>query len=153
MMIITYSLVRTIELMDSMFNLLQLKPDWFMPAEASLKRVHIQRLIYGLLEVAPPENASTCNHNSEPSAFPEIKENDSGLEFISEMSPGKSLNSLHSQSVQGMEMGLLDNISGIADVGMRELFEQRQHYDHGASFRRPGCTMSPIRVSTCGLSK
>ncbi|XP_021859933.1 probable ubiquitin-like-specific protease 2B isoform X2 [Spinacia oleracea] len=122
-----------------------LKPDWFMPAEASLKRVHIQRLIYGLLEVAPPENASTCNHNSEPSAFPEIKENDSGLEFISEMSPGKSLNSLHSQSVQGMEMGLLDNISGIADVGMRELFEQRQHYDHGASFRRPGCTMSPIR--------
>ncbi|XP_021740355.1 probable ubiquitin-like-specific protease 2B isoform X3 [Chenopodium quinoa] len=135
-----------------------LKPDWFMPAEASLKRVRIQKLIHELLENRPLDNATTCNHDSQgsqPTALPENKENDNGIEFISERSPLKPVNSLHSQPVLGMEMGLLDmpslyrtpecsDASSIARIGMRELFEQC-HYDQGASFGRPGCPMPTIK--------
>uniref|UniRef100_A0A803LV00 Ubiquitin-like protease family profile domain-containing protein n=1 Tax=Chenopodium quinoa TaxID=63459 RepID=A0A803LV00_CHEQI len=135
-----------------------LKPDWFMPAEASLKRVRIQKLIHEFLEVRPLDNATTCNHDSQgsqPTALPENKDNDNGIEFISERSPLKPVNSLHSQPVLGMEMGLLDmpslyrtpecsDVSSIARIGMRELFEQC-HYDQGASFGRPGCPMPTIK--------
>lgn len=130
-----------------------LKPDWFMPAEASLKRVHIQRLIYELLEGRTLENASSCNHESQSSALPETKENNNGVEIITERrSPRKSWNSLHSQAVQEMDMGLLDmslyrnpDCTNISGLGMKELLEQCQHFDQGAPFERSGCPMPSIR--------
>lgn len=133
-----------------------LKPDWFMPAEASLKRVHIQRLIYALLESHSQGSGSPfCNRESLPLALPENNENDNSLEIISEKrSPGKPWNGnlSYSQSIQGMEMNLLDvslyRTSQCIDEsgpGMRELFEQCQHYDQGASFERLGCSLSSIK--------
>lgn len=134
-----------------------LKPDWFMPAEASLKRVHIQRLIYELLEsrshgIALP----SCNGEAHPSAVNESSEHDdNGIEIITEKrSPGTFWNRKvsFSQPVQGMEMGLLDvplyRTSQCIDdpgLGMTELLQQCQPYDQGASLVRLRCRMSPIR--------
>ncbi|KAL2892920.1 putative ubiquitin-like-specific protease 2B [Bienertia sinuspersici] len=126
-----------------------LKPDWFMPAEASLKRVHIQRLIYELLEGRPLENASPCSYESQSPTFPN-KDIDNSIEIISKRSPRKSWNPLHSEPVQGMELGLMDmslyrthDCTGVSGLGMKELLEQ---YDQGDSFvGQPGHPMPRIK--------
>ena len=133
---------------------MQLKPDWFMPAEASLKRVHIQRLIYELLEGPLSENASLRNNETQPSAFPESKEIDNSIKIISaRRSPRKTWNPLHSHPVQGMELGLMDmslyrtsDCTNVSGLGMRDLLEQYQQYDQEASFGRPGSLMPQIKV-------
>lgn len=127
---------------------LQLKPDWFPPAEASLKRVYIQRLIYELLG-RPLKNASPCNHEFQPSALPENNENDNGIEIVSERSPEKCWNSLHSQSVGLLDMPLYrtSECTNVSGLGMTELLEQCQQYNRVASFGDSGCSMPLIRVS------
>lgn len=127
-----------------------LKPDWFVPAEASLKRVHIQKLIYELLESRTQSSTSLCCHESYPLTQPEDN-GDNGIEVISEKrGPGKtwSTNLSYSQSVQGIEMGLLDaSVYGTYDsgLGIRELLEHRQYCEQGASSGQLGCQNRPIR--------
>ncbi|XP_074279435.1 putative ubiquitin-like-specific protease 2A isoform X7 [Silene latifolia] len=134
-----------------------LRPNWFIPAEASLKRVYIQRLIHELLKSLSHECASPPKNDfSHSPALPVNKENDDGIEIISEKeSLDKSWkgSSLYSQSVQGMDMSVLDmpiyrpshrvNSSGL---GMTELLEQQsQRYDRGASLGQLGFSTSTIR--------
>ncbi|CAO2834487.1 unnamed protein product [Amaranthus hypochondriacus] len=123
-----------------------LKPDWFVPREASLKRVYIQRLIYELLKGCPLENASHCNHESQSSSLLENKENDNDI-ATARMSRGKSWDALHSQPVPGMEMGLLDMslCTNVSNLGMRNLLEHCQQFGEGASIGQPGCPTPPIR--------
>lgn len=133
-----------------------LKPNWFVPAEASLKRVHIQRLIYELLESRSQGNAlPSCNGEAQPSAVHESSEHDNGLEILSEKRSAETFwnrKVTYSQSAQGMGMGLLDvslyrTSQCINDpgMGMTELLGQCQQYDQSASLVRLGCAMSPIR--------
>ncbi|KAH9626082.1 hypothetical protein KSS87_012417, partial [Heliosperma pusillum] len=133
-----------------------LKPNWFIPAEASLKRVHIQRLIYELLKCLSHECASPPKNNfSHSPTVPVNKENDNGIEIISENgSLDKSWNgsSLYSQSVEGTEMSVLDmpiyrpsHCVNSSELGMTELLEQQsQRYDRGASLAQLGFSLSTI---------
>ena len=140
----------------SLINLFQLKPNWFVPAEASLKRVHIQRLIYELLESRSQATAlPSCNGEAQPSAVHESSEHDNGVEILSEKRSTETFwnrKVTYTHSIQGMEMGLLDvslyktsQCIGGPSMAMTELLEQCQQYDQSAM--RLGCAMSPIRVS------
>ncbi|GMH17396.1 hypothetical protein Nepgr_019237 [Nepenthes gracilis] len=141
-----------------------LNVDWFMPAEVSLKRAHIQRLIFELLENRCRESAPTsCGDELPSSKLMETNGDDTGVEFVSESSsPGKICggNSIYCHPVQGIELSMLGaasfRSSPCASEGsvLRELFEpgtsagsifgHYQHYDLGASYGQPGGAMSPI---------
>ncbi|XP_010544070.1 PREDICTED: probable ubiquitin-like-specific protease 2B isoform X2 [Tarenaya hassleriana] len=91
--------------------------NWFPPAEASLKRTLIQKLIFKLLENRSQEVGNEQNQSSES---PVDDENNMGIEVF----PG---NMTQSQDSQGIEMTLLDrssmrncNESGIV---LKELFD------------------------------
>ncbi|KAL9245550.1 hypothetical protein vseg_019189 [Gypsophila vaccaria] len=132
-----------------------LKPDWFLPAEASLKRVHIQRLIYELLKSLSHESASPPRNSL--SYFPELpvnkENNDTAVEIVSEkQSLQKSCNgsSLYSDPVRGMDMSRLDiaayrpsNCIDSSVLGMSELLAQQcQRFDRGASLVQLGFSLS-----------
>lgn len=122
-----------------------LKPDWFMPAEASLKRVHIQKLIYKLLESRSLGSTPSCHQESHPLTQPDNNK-DHSIEIISQ---NRSLrrswnpNLSHSQSVQGIGTGLLD-MSLFSTLRMRDL-EHSQHYDQGESSEQLQCQNPLVR--------
>ncbi|KAL7245537.1 hypothetical protein ACSBR2_000799 [Camellia fascicularis] len=90
-----------------------LNMDWFPPAEPSLKRVHIQRLICEILERENPPAA--CRGEPCASDYPESKnEIEAGVDFTSERHI--HLKSCHgnlssSQASQGIELTLLPSSS------------------------------------------
>ncbi|KAK9271240.1 hypothetical protein L1049_026830 [Liquidambar formosana] len=89
-----------------------LSVDWFPPAEASLKRALIQRIIYELLENCPREiSPAACSEEQQSSKFVEHNnENETDVEFLSERcSPAKAChgNLLSCRAGQGIEMTLL----------------------------------------------
>ncbi|KAK9713886.1 hypothetical protein RND81_06G057300 [Saponaria officinalis] len=130
-----------------------LKPDWFMPAEASLKRVHIQRLIYELLKslshesVSPPRNSVSYSP-----ALPLNKDNDNVIEIVSEKrNPQKSCNGSFSYSEPDQKMEMSRHDTPIYRPprcidSMTQLLEQQcQQFDRGASLEPLGFCMSTIR--------
>ncbi|XP_059636599.1 probable ubiquitin-like-specific protease 2B [Cornus florida] len=143
-----------------------LNVDWFPPAEASLKRVLIQRLIYELLEGHSQDiSLANCGEKYCSSDYPKSNtENETGVEFLSERcSPSKSSQDklIASCASQGIEMTLLptsfmrnnecDNDSGLV---VREFFDpeatagsfldgQYQAFDRAASFNFKSA-LSPI---------
>ncbi|XP_074263582.1 putative ubiquitin-like-specific protease 2B [Silene latifolia] len=132
-----------------------LKQDWFVPAEASLKRAHIQRLIYELLKSRSHECVSSSRNNlSHSPALPVNKENDNGIEIISEKrSPEKTWNgsAFYTEPVLDMDIGLLNmslqRPSGCidsSDSGMTELLEPCQLYGQRASLGQLGVSLSSI---------
>ncbi|KAF5739784.1 ubiquitin-like-specific protease 2B isoform X1 [Tripterygium wilfordii] len=108
-----------------------LNGDWFPPAEASLKRTSIQRLIFGVLEKRSQE-VSSAECSDEPH-HSEVCERETGVELLSKRcSPAVDCNGdlPSSQSDQGIEITLLSasslrNSQCFNDTGLvfRELLE------------------------------
>ncbi|KAK3038319.1 hypothetical protein RJ639_031415 [Escallonia herrerae] len=103
-----------------------LNVDWFQPAEASLKRVLIQRLIYHLLENNSPEpSPAACSGDKQCTSSRANSDTDTVVEFVSERC-GQSRPShgsiLSSQTGQGIEMTLLPTSSLKSSQLLRELF-------------------------------
>ncbi|KAL9234678.1 hypothetical protein vseg_009521 [Gypsophila vaccaria] len=130
-----------------------LKRDWFVPAEASLKRVHIQRLIYELLKSRSHNCVSPSRNILLHSSVLPVNDNN-GVEIISEKrSPEKSWNGSapYRASVQDMDIGLLGMSSykpsacvDDSSLGMTELFGRCQDYIRGASHGKQGVSMSSV---------
>ncbi|KAG8660318.1 probable ubiquitin-like-specific protease 2B isoform X1 [Manihot esculenta] len=110
-----------------------LNVDWFPPAEASLKRTLIQRLISELLENRPRELSSgDCSDDPECS-FPENSEKETRVQFVSEgctRAVACHGNLSTSDASQGIEITLLEassarNSDCLNDPGLvlREFFE------------------------------
>uniref|UniRef100_A0A2P2M089 Uncharacterized protein MANES_02G145000 n=3 Tax=Rhizophora mucronata TaxID=61149 RepID=A0A2P2M089_RHIMU len=130
--------------------------DWFPPAEASLKRTLIMRLISELLE----NNPRGGDFSDEPqSDSPNDGEKETGLEFVSERcSPAVSChgNASNCEAVQGIEITLLQtsctrNSECVNDPGLvlREFFEpgvgaQCSSFDQSSSYYRLNCAMPQI---------
>ncbi|KAJ7965813.1 Ubiquitin-like-specific protease 2 [Quillaja saponaria] len=109
-----------------------LNPDWFPPAEASLKRTLIQRLVFDLLERGYPEASSSSYSDEHDSPkCPENDENENGVEFLSERySPEIKGSSTIFHTDQGIEITLLSAASSLdpqsvsnSGLVLRELFE------------------------------
>ncbi|KAK2977973.1 hypothetical protein RJ640_023511 [Escallonia rubra] len=102
-----------------------LNVDWFQPAEASLKRVLIQRLIYHLLENNSPEPSPAACSDKQCTSPRANSDTDTVVEFVSERC-GQSRPShgsiLSSQTGQGIEMTLLPTSSLKSSQCLRELF-------------------------------
>ncbi|XP_038886796.1 probable ubiquitin-like-specific protease 2B [Benincasa hispida] len=110
-----------------------LNVDWFLPAEAYLKRTSIQRLIFEILENRSQEMSTAACSNELLSKFPSNNEDETGLELLPERgSPAVACNHnlSSSQAVDGIEITLLSESSSrhnhfIDGSGLvvRELFE------------------------------
>eukprot|EP00258_Populus_trichocarpa_P040429 XP_024456448.1 probable ubiquitin-like-specific protease 2B isoform X6 [Populus trichocarpa] len=110
-----------------------LNGDWFPPAEASLKRTLIQRLISELLQNCSREVSSSGCSSEQQSNFPEINGKESGLELVSDRySPDGAcrVNLSSSDHGQGIEITLLGvspmrNSHCVNDPGLvlREFFD------------------------------
>ncbi|KAF3971118.1 hypothetical protein CMV_005247 [Castanea mollissima] len=91
--------------------------NWFPPAEASLKRTLIQKLISELLKNRSPEvSSAACSDEDELSEFPVNNKSETGVEFFSQrcspaIAPQCNLSS--SQAGQGIEMTVL-SVSSIS---------------------------------------
>lgn len=142
-----------------------LNVDWFAPAEASLKRTAVMRLIYDILE---HHSRETSPHNSgdehQSSKFPVHKnKNEADVELLSERySPTKDFhgNLLSCRASQGIEMTLLSTPSirsqYVNDPGLvvKEIFDPTtaaslldghfQTFDQTTSFYHVKGSMSPI---------
>ncbi|KAF8377381.1 hypothetical protein HHK36_030758 [Tetracentron sinense] len=142
-----------------------LNMDWFPPAEASLKRSRIRKLIYELLEdhsqEIPPAALSNGRRSSE---FPENNnEKEIAIEFLEGRSPAKTHHGDSSNSPdQGIEITLLATsplrgVQSVRDTGLvlRELFEPRttagsfsygqyRPFDQMASFHQLKIDILPI---------
>ncbi|KAB1204169.1 hypothetical protein CJ030_MR8G025877 [Morella rubra] len=140
-----------------------LNVNWFPPAEASLKRSLIQRLIFELLERHSPEVSSAgCSDEDEPSDFPANNKNETCMEFFSERC-GPAMahqgNISNPQAGSGIEMTLLSassmnsqcvNNSGLVLKEFLEsgatagsLFGQYPSFDHPSSYYRLNGAISP----------
>lgn len=89
----------------------QLNANWFSPAEASLKRTLIQRLIYDILKSRSPEvSSAACSDEDEPSEFPVKNKNETCVEFLSKRCNPSIVydgNKSSCQAGPGIEMTLL----------------------------------------------
>ncbi|ESQ35898.1 hypothetical protein EUTSA_v10006645mg [Eutrema salsugineum] len=102
--------------------------NWFPPAEASLKRTLIQKLIFELLENRSREVSNEQNQSCES---PKPINNNTGVEVLSERcTPLIEGNMTQTQDDQGIEMTLLErssmrNMQAVNDSGMvlRDLFD------------------------------
>ncbi|GAB4861353.1 hypothetical protein Ancab_036515 [Ancistrocladus abbreviatus] len=137
-----------------------LNVDWFMPAEVSLKRAHIQKLIRELIGNCAQNNGSTsCNDEIPSSKVLATDGNENGIEFVSERSPEKPCNGSSLYCQPGIELSLLgpDSVRSShcvsEDLALRGLFEpgisagqilQYHQCDLGAAYASPGGAMSPI---------
>jgi sentrin-specific protease 7 len=146
--------------------LTQLNVNWFPPAEASLKRTLIQRLIFELLENRSSEASSAaCSDEDEPSEFLENHKNKTGVEFLSERcSPAiaQQGNISGSQAGQGIEMTLLSassmssqcvNNEGLvlkefleSGASAGSLFERFPSFGHPSSYYHLNGAISPTEV-------
>ncbi|KAG6699185.1 hypothetical protein I3842_08G056500 [Carya illinoinensis] len=88
-----------------------LNANWFSPAEASLKRTLIQRLIYDILKSRSPEvSSAACSDEDEPSEFPVKNKNEICVEFLSKRCNPSIVydgNKSSCQAGPGIEMTLL----------------------------------------------
>ncbi|KAJ4701455.1 putative Cysteine proteinases superfamily protein [Melia azedarach] len=111
-----------------------LNVNWFPPAEASLKRTLIERLIFGLLQNRSEEATSNvCHDKHQLSRFPENNQNEMGVEFLSEKCNAtitQQGNLSNSQASQGIGITLLGatsmrNLQCVNDSGLvlREFIE------------------------------
>ncbi|KAK9989057.1 hypothetical protein SO802_029296 [Lithocarpus litseifolius] len=95
----------------------ELDANWFPPAEASLKRTLIQKLIFVLLKNRSLEvSSAACSDEDGPSEFPENNKCETGVEFLSQrcspaIAPQGNLSS--SQADQRIEMTVL-SVSSIS---------------------------------------
>ncbi|CAK7347257.1 unnamed protein product [Dovyalis caffra] len=127
----------------------QLNGDWFPPAEASLKRTLIQRLISELLQNRSLEVSSGgCSDEPQPN-FPEIDAKESGLELVSDRrTPGGAcrVNLSSSDPGQGIEITLLEASSGIFEPGVAAgpLLAQCPSFDQPSSYYHLNGAMSQI---------
>lgn len=141
-----------------------LNVEWFPPAEASLKRAVIQRLIYELLDNhsrSISEVAGCSDNQHHRSKIPEIynrNENEAGIEFISERSQTCNGNLLAGGN--GIEMTLLEtsssqrnsqSVSTDSSLVLREFFEPvanggsfLEHFDQTACFQQFKGALSTI---------
>lgn len=141
--------------------------NWFPPAEASLKRALIQRIIFEIVENSSQDSSSVACSDEEqsPKFLGGSNAHETGVDFVSEKySSVKACNGnlLSSHIDQGIEMTLLtsslrssqcDNDSSLV---LREFFEpgtntgsyldgQYQSFDQ-TSFHQLKNVMSPIQV-------
>ncbi|XP_061967989.1 probable ubiquitin-like-specific protease 2B isoform X1 [Populus nigra] len=141
-----------------------LNGDWFPPAEASLKRTLIQRLISELLQNRSREVSSGGCCNEPQSDFSEMNGKESGLGLVSERcTPAGAchVNLSSSDPGQGIEITLLEassvrNSHCVDDSGLvlREFFEpgvaagslltQCPSFDQSSSYFHLNDTMSQI---------
>ncbi|XP_041021366.1 probable ubiquitin-like-specific protease 2B isoform X4 [Juglans microcarpa x Juglans regia] len=93
------------------FVSLELNANWFSPAEASLKRTIIQRLIYDILKSRSPEvSSAACSDEDEPSEIPVKNKNETCVEFLSKRCNPSIVyhgNKSSCQAGPGIEMTLL----------------------------------------------
>ncbi|KAI9394903.1 hypothetical protein POPTR_005G155600v4 [Populus trichocarpa] len=145
-----------------------LNGDWFPPAEASLKRTLIQRLISELLQNCSREVSSSGCSSEQQSNFPEINGKESGLELVSDRySPDGAcrVNLSSSDHGQGIEITLLGvspmrNSHCVNDPGLvlREFFDpevaagsllaQCPSFDQPSSYHHLNGTRSQIEDDT-----
>lgn len=145
-------------------KIFQLNVDWFLPAEAYLKRTLIQRLIFELLENRSNE-FSPADYNDQP-----YQENDgkSGVQFLGQRcSPEINGEATTSHASQGIEMTLLSASSSFnpqsfnnSGLVLRDLFEpgaaavvlgQCQSFDQRSSDYRLNGSPLPSEVSSLHL--
>jgi sentrin-specific protease 7 len=150
----------------------QLNGDWFPPAEASLKRTLIQRLISELLQNRSREVSSGGCSIEPQSDFSEMNGKESGLGLVSERcTPAGAchVNLSSSDPGQGIEITLLEassvrNSHCVDDSGLvlRELFEPGvaagsllthcPSFDQSSSYyHHLNDTMSQIEVLTLSI--
>ncbi|XP_034891885.1 probable ubiquitin-like-specific protease 2B isoform X2 [Populus alba] len=145
-----------------------LNGDWFPPAEASLKRTLIQRLISELLQNRSREVSSGGCSNERQSDFSEMNGKESGLGLVSERcTPAGAchVNLSSSDPGQGIEITLLEassvrNSHCVDDSGLvlREFFEpgvaagsllaQCPSFNQSSSYYHLNDTMSQIEDDT-----
>ncbi|KAI9399517.1 hypothetical protein POPTR_002G105700v4 [Populus trichocarpa] len=145
-----------------------LNGDWFPPAEASLKRTLIQRLISELLQNRSREVSSGGCSNEPQSDFSEMNGKESGLGLVSERcTPAGAchVNLSSSDPGQGIEITLLEassvrNSHCVDDSGLvlREFFEPGvaagsllthcPSFDQSSSYYHLNDTMSQIEDDT-----
>ncbi|KAF3793979.1 putative ubiquitin-like-specific protease 2B [Nymphaea thermarum] len=145
-----------------------LNKGWFPPAEASLKRLFIQKLIYELLEGQPCTNCSTiANDCLEVAKLPEDSENDLTIELASDrcnpagLSLGRSLgsdvdNGGVSELLESSTFACAQNVKGLsygevltaAHVGSSCADGQLHSFEHAVNVQQLGCIMMPIENET-----
>ncbi len=135
--------------------------NWFPPAEASLKRTLIQKLIFELLENRSLEvSSAACSDEDEPSEIPENHKNETGVDFdqsnlsSSQASQGiemtlLSVSSMSSQCVNDTGLVLKDFLESGATAG--SLLGRLPSFDHPSSFFHLNGAMPPIEVLTFRL--
>uniref|UniRef100_A0A2N9FA67 Ubiquitin-like protease family profile domain-containing protein n=1 Tax=Fagus sylvatica TaxID=28930 RepID=A0A2N9FA67_FAGSY len=128
--------------------------NWFPPAEASLKRTLIQKLIFELLENRSLEvSSAACSDEDEPSEIPENHKNETGVDFdqsnlsSSQASQGiemtlLSVSSMSSQCVNDTGLVLKDFLESGATAG--SLLGRLPSFDHPSSFFHLNGAMPPI---------
>lgn len=143
-----------------------LNVNWFPPAEASLKRALIQRLIFELVDHCSQESspAACSGEQQSPKFLGGSNVHETGVEFVTEKySSVKACNGnlLSSHVDQGIEITLLTSSLSSQCVNdsslvLREFFEsgataagsfldgQYQSFDQSSSFQRLKSVMSPI---------
>lgn len=139
--------------------------NWFSPAEASLKRTLIQRLIFGLLKSSPEVSSAACSDEEAPPEFPVNNKNETCLEFLSgrgspsidhqdnisscQAQPGLemtllSASSMSSQCVNNSGLVLKEFLESGATAG--SLLGQYSSFDHPSSYYRLNSAISPSEV-------
>ncbi|KAG2698746.1 hypothetical protein I3760_07G163300 [Carya illinoinensis] len=139
-----------------------LNVNWFSPAEASLKRTLIQRLIFGLLKSSPEVSSAACSDEEAPPEFPVNNKNETCLEFLSgrgspsidhqdnisscQAQPGLemtllSASSMSSQCVNNSGLVLKEFLESGATAG--SLLGQYSSFDHPSSYYRLNSAISP----------
>lgn len=143
----------------------QLNVNWFSPAEASLKRTLIQRLIFGLLKSSPEVSSAACSDEEAPPEFPVNNKNETCLEFLSgrgspsidhqdnisscQAQPGLemtllSASSMSSQCVNNSGLVLKEFLESGATAG--SLLGQYSSFDHPSSYYQLNGAISPSEV-------
>ena len=142
--------------------------NWFPPAEASLKRALIQRLIFELVDDCSQESspAACSGELQSPNFLGGCNVHETGVEFVSDKySSVKACNGslLSSHVDQGIEITLLTSSPrssqcvSDSSLVLREFFQpgaatgsfldgQYQSFDQTSSFHRLKGVMSPIEV-------
>lgn len=138
--------------------------DWFLPAEAYLKRTLIQRLIFELLENRGSHEISSSYCSDDDHIYIENNENRSGVQH-----PEINGESTNSHAGQGIEITLLSASSSLdpqsfnnSGLVLKELFEpgasagtlvgQCQSLDQRSSDYRFNGSIFSMEVSTLLLS-
>lgn len=144
-----------LHVITNLFIFGQLTRNWFLPGEPSLKRAHIQRLIYEIFEEQAQKVLSVDTTDKHPSSqFPDTNEKETGVEFLAERCsspktwPGYS-------SGRNTELGIQIKEAGLKS---KELFEPgttARSLSNENKGQRGACQqrsfMSPVEVIIIGI--